>query len=375
MTWLVLALVGAVALANGANDNFKGVATIYGSGSASYRITLAWATLTTLVGSVLSLWLASGLIKSFSGKGLVPKATAQSPHFLAAVALAAGLTVLLATRLGLPVSTTHALTGALVGAGSVAATVHLARLEQSFLLPLALSPPLAMAITIVLYPVARTLRRTTGISRESCVCVGKVWVPMGAAPPGTVALAALPVGAAPPGTVALAAVPGVGVGTTVECGERYQGSLAGVSVQQTFDLAHFASAGAVGFARGLNDTPKMVALVLAAAATGRQVGVAAIAAVIAIGGLVGARRVAETMSHRITELTPGQGLIANLTSAALVIAATRSALPVSTTHVTSGAIFGIGAVSRTARWQTIGSIAAAWAITLPLAALAYVILG
>jgi inorganic phosphate transporter, PiT family len=353
MTWLVLALVVAVALANGANDNFKGVATIYGSGSASYRNALVWATLTTLVGSLLSLWLARGLIKAFSGKGLVPKATAHSPHFLAAVALAAAVTVLLATRLGFPVSTTHALTGALVGAGSVAATVQLAKLEQSFLLPLALSPLLATAITIVMYPVARALRRATGISRESCVCVGKEWVP---------------VALAPTGAVAIAAVPRLGVGTIEGCRERYQGSVAGVSLQQTFDLAHFASAGVVSVARGLNDTPKMVALVLAASAAGRQVGVPTIAAVIAVGGLVGARRVAETMSHRITDLTPGQGLIANLTSAALVIAATRAALPVSTTHVTSGALFGIGAVKRAARWRTIGSIAAAWAITLPFAA-------
>lgn len=353
MSWLVLALVVALAFANGANDNFKGVATIYGSGSASYRVSLAWASVTTFAGSLLSLWLASGLIKTFSGAGLVPKEVASSPHFLAAVALAATATVLLATRFGLPVSTTHALTGALVGAGAVAATVHVEKLEHGFLIPLALSPLLATAITTALYPLVALLRQRTGVARQLCVCVGREWVPVALTPAGVLA-------AAPRLTVTTS--------TTERCRERYQGELLGVSVQGGLDLAHFASAGAVSFARGLNDTPKMVALLLASSAAGTAVGVPAIAAVIAVGGLLYARRVAETMSHRITALSPGQGLVANLTSAALVIAASRYALPVSTTHVTSGALFGIGAVTRTARWKTIGSILAAWLITLPLGA-------
>lgn len=364
MTWLVLALVVALAFANGANDNFKGVATIYGSGTASYRVSLAWATATTLAGSLLSLWLASRLIRTFSGTGLVPKQVASAPHFLAAVALAATVTVLLATRLGFPVSTTHALTGALVGAGAVAATVHLAKLERSFLLPLALSPLLAVAITTALYPLAALLRRRAGVARELCVCVGREWVPVALAPAGVLAATAQPT---------------VTFSTTERCRERYQGELLGVSAQRGLDLAHFASAGAVSFARGLNDTPKMVALILASSVAGKAVGVPIVAAVIAVGGLVFARRVAETMSHRITSLSPGQGLIANVTSAALVIAASHYGLPVSTTHVTSGGLFGIGAVTHTARWKTIGSILAAWLITLPLAAAlgaaGYVILG
>ena len=51
MTWLVLALVVALAFANGANDNSKGAATIYGSGTASYRVSLAWATASAALGA------------------------------------------------------------------------------------------------------------------------------------------------------------------------------------------------------------------------------------------------------------------------------------------------------------------------------------
>src|SRR2546426_1053802 len=122
MIALVVAAVLFLAWSNGANDNFNGVATLYGSGTTSYRKALAWATVTTLAGSLLTLVLAAGLVKTFSAKGLVPDAIATSPAFLAASALGRGATVLLATLLGLPVSTTHALTGALVGSGLASGT-------------------------------------------------------------------------------------------------------------------------------------------------------------------------------------------------------------------------------------------------------------
>ena len=76
MTGVVLAVALFLAWSNGSNDNFKGVATIYGSGTASYRTALAWATATTLAGSLLTLLLAASLIKTFSAKGLVPDAVA-----------------------------------------------------------------------------------------------------------------------------------------------------------------------------------------------------------------------------------------------------------------------------------------------------------
>ena len=61
-----------LAYANGANDNFKGVATLFGSGTTSYRSAIRWATFTTFMGSVCSIFLAEQLLKNFSGKGLVP---------------------------------------------------------------------------------------------------------------------------------------------------------------------------------------------------------------------------------------------------------------------------------------------------------------
>ena len=91
-----------------------------------------------------------------------------------------------------------------------------------------------------------------------------------------------------------------------------------------------------------------------------------------------ARRVAETLSHGITPMNAGQGFSANLVTAGLVLAASRFGLPVSTTHVSVGALFGIGAATREARRTAIASIVTAWIVTLPVAAgvaaLAYVAL-
>ncbi len=369
MTGAVLFLTLAVlflAYSNGANDNFKGVATLFGSGTASYRPALCWATVTTLAGSLLALVWADELVDTFKGTGLVPTELTGQPAFLLAVSLGAGLTVILATATGLPVSTTHALTGGLVGAGLVAVggEVRFAALGRLFVLPLLVSPLLALALTLILYPLLRLVRRRAGVTSQSCVCVGSGYEEVSAQPDGTLLL--VRTGAC------------VQVGTMNECVERYQGRMLGVEAGPVLDGLHYLSSGAVGFARGLNDAPKIVALLLAAQALAASYAVALVALVMAAGGLLNARRVALTMSRKITRMNPGQGLTANLVTAGLVAAASRLGLPVSTTHVAVGALCGIGVVRRTAQWRTLLSILLAWVTTLPagavLAAAVYALL-
>ena len=67
-------------------------------------------------------------------------------------------------------------------------------------------------------------------------------------------------------------------------------------------------------------------------------------------------------------MTPGQGVVGNLATSILVIGASRLGLPVSTTHVSTGGIFGIGIDSGRLRWRATGQILTAWLVTLPLAA-------
>src|SRR5438477_3839494 len=253
MTILLLLAVCSLAYSNGANDNFKGVASLFGTKTTGYRTAIGWATLSTLAGSVAAIFLAESLLRRFSGKGLVPDALAGSEYFLLAVAVGAGATVILATLTGFPISTTHALTGAMAGSGWVAigSQVNLGVLGRSFFLPLLLSPLPAVALGAALYLVFRWSRLRLGIRKEWCLCVGEEQqvVPM---PQASSVLVVQPT--APTVSACL--------DEQSQCAQRYAGRFFGIGCQQAVDAAHFLSAGVVSFARGLNDTPKMAALLL-----------------------------------------------------------------------------------------------------------------
>jgi len=365
MTFLVFVVASTlfVAYANGANDNFKGVATLFGSGTTDYRKALTWATIATFLGSLSAFFLAEKLVKTFSGKGLVPTVVIEDPIFMVAVILGAGLTVFIATKTGIPISTTHSLTGALVGAGlfAVGNELQFAVLGKKFLLPLMVSPVLAVIITVTIYPIFRKIRELTGVKKSTCICVGEKQIPVEA---GMVQNGVL--------TASQLKELDVIVDEEEACKaksiEVYDGHLFGVHAQRILDFFHFLSAGAVCFARGLNDTPKIVALAVAAGLFGLHWNITLVALAMIVGGIISAKRVAHTMSLKITRMNHGQGFSANLVTAFLVIVASRMGVPVSTTHVSCGSLFGLGAVTGGARWKTIGGIFSAWVLTLPIAA-------
>ncbi len=152
------------------------------------------------------------------------------------------------------------------------------------------------------------------------------------------------------------------------CRTQHSGRVVGIDAQTALDSLHFLSAGAVCFARGLNDTPKIVALLTAAALLGIDAAVLCVGIAMALGGVLSSRRVAHTMGHEITTMNDGQGFSANLVTAGLVLIASRFGLPVSTTHVSVGSLFGIGAATGGGKKKSILMILAAWLLTLPLAA-------
>ena len=354
----VLIATFVVAYANGANDNFKGVATLFGSGTTNYRGALLWATITTLLGSVVAVFLAQQLIKAFSGKGLVPDALVSDPSYLAAVAIGSGFTVLLATRIGMPISTTHSLVGGLVGAGLVTGGgINTGVLTWKFLGPLMISPLLAIVLTVMLHRAFRGARLKMGVVEETCFCIGSEPQPIAIKPQLS-------------GDVAMVEAQRLtaSLGTEVTCQRRYGGHVLGINAAMLLNALHYLSAGLVSFARGLNDTPKIAALLIVGAGMSNVWGGAGVGVVIALGGLMAARRVAETMSHKITPMNAGQGFTANLVTGLIVIGASRLGVPVSTTHVSCGGIFGVGAVTSEARWPIITRILAAWLLTLPVAA-------
>lgn len=317
-----LVLMVALAYANGANDVSKAIATLVGSGVTNYRRAIAWGTICTVLGGAGSAFLAVALIGTFT-KGFIVTSVQQSEPFALAVLAGALLWVVLATRIALPVSTTHAITGALVTVGAVAygaRNVQWSTLVQKVAIPLALSPFLALAIALIVYLALRlTLARLS-------------W--------------------------------------------------------RAMNGLHWLSSGTASFARGLNDTPKIVALgvafyLISQRSTSFQAPLwlfALVALGMGVGSLVGGRAVTKTLAERVTRMDHTEGCAANLTTAALVATASNLGLPVSTTHVSSGAIIGIGLREGVGRvqWRVVRDMVLAWLVTLPgagaLGAVVYLLL-
>lgn len=339
--FVVLILATAfLAYANGANDNFKGVATIYGSGIMGYRAALAWATIATIAGSIASIFVATGLVDRFSGRGLVPDSLAQTPEFLLAVALGAGLTVIAASRTGFPVSTTHSLVGALLGSGVVAVggELNVRVLGGLFLLPLFASPIIAAgSCTVGYWGVDRFLSflKVDGRDRIRRFPVART----------------------------------EDIRHSASSLHRPANrTLWSVKIGSPIDAGHILSSGIVSFARGLNDTPKIIALLFAVQGLGLHLDVMIVAIAIAAGGIIHARRVAEVISKDITPIGHGDGFAANVVTGVLVLIASRFGLPVSTTHVSVGSIFGIGLMTGHADRRVMSNIVLSWVLTLPIAA-------
>lgn len=354
MAALLIFLVALLAFANGSNDNGKGVATMVGNGVAKPLAALIWATGTTLIGAAVSFWLAGGLLKGFS-TGLFAQGTPVTGALFVSVLIGACGWILFATRTGLPVSTTHAIVGALTGAGLVA--FGMAKVEWSFLgaklaVPLALSPILSLAtVYAAAWPVVFILTRVAG----KCICVVER------------ESAAVTTG----GALALTAMPSTRVLVSSET--ICESPIAVITPSATAHVVHWLSSGLISFARGWNDTPKIAALSLLALAQvkhGMAVGFIVVAMAMAAGGMLAGRRVLTTLSKKLTPLPMAESLTASLATAALVCLASWFALPVSTTHVATGAIIGAGLKNnpRNVRWGKVGEIVLSWIITLPVAA-------
>lgn len=355
----ILLFVAACFLAysNGANDNFKGVATLFGSGTTNYKKAINWATVTTFAGSVTAIFLAEELVKNFSGKGLVPNDLALSPNFAIAIALGAAITVYMATRVGMPISTTHSLVGALFGAGVMAVgnDFNFMKLGKIFLMPLIVSPLMAAVLSLLAYLIFRHFRKLLGITKSNGIYLQKTEVPI------TVTAGS---------QMNIVANTNTTTHITNEPIATYNGQVFGITTQKILDTLHFFSAGVVSFARGLNDTPKIVGLLLIINTLDIKWGMIAVALVMAIGGLMNAKKVGITMSKKITPMNSGQGFTANTITGLLVTTASIHGLPVSTTHVSVGSIFGIGTVTKKYDVKMVAKILLSWVLTLPVAVLA-----
>lgn len=369
ISFMVIISIILLSYANGANDVSKGIATLVGSGITNYRKALLWGTVWTILGGLVAAFFATALVKTFSPAGLLKTTSNLNQWFQIAVCSGAFVWVILATRTGIPVSTTHSITGAICGAGIAAvgfSGLIWSALGEKILLPLAFSPLLALIVARVFAPILKTLFSR---AEKYCVCVetGKTVIPK-------------PVIEKSASLISLSQISYDPANLLVAEKSKCQETISSTMRFEVMDLFHWLSAGLASFARGLNDAPKIVAIALGVSAIGINDSLTSsfllVSIAMGLGSLISGLKVTETLSEKVTPMTPQEGLSANLTTSILVSFASRFGLPVSTTHVSSGAIIGIGIRhgKHTVRWRVVYEMILAWLVTLPISAIiAYIV--
>ncbi|WP_414530692.1 anion permease [Nodularia chucula] len=293
-----------LAYANGANDNFKGVATLFGSRTTSYQTAILWGSFTTFAGAVSAVFWAGTFIEKFTSQNIFPNEMVNAPEIHLAVAITTGLTALIAALTGFPISTTHSITGSLLGVGLVAIglKVNFAALEKSFILPLLFNPIIAICLSAGTYKLLRHINLIFN------------WKPD----------------------------------------------------QKVINISHLISTGIISFIRGFKDTPKIVSLIIIIDYFSIQGGMLTVAMAMGLGGLLNSQKIAQTMSEKITSMNHSQGLSANLVTAFLVIVSNYIEIPISLTQVSVSSIFGVGLLEKQAKNRVFYKILFSWILTLPI---------
>jgi PiT family inorganic phosphate transporter len=400
---LIIAVVAALYMAwnIGANDVANAMGTSVGSGA----ITLRQAVLIAAIFEFSGAFIFGSHVTETVRKGMLDPLAfatsgpfgAQGPVLLAlgmtAALLAAAIWLQLSTKLGLPVSTTHSIVGAVIGFGVLAVGIggvrwgEISQIVASWFVSPIMGGLLGFGIFLGIRafilrnpdPIAATARIAPYLVMAVCTILAltftqKVLHNLVRDPhPTFVALAALGFG----GVGALIARALIKIPETVADADPYP------YVERIFGGLQVVTAAFVAFAHGANDVANAVgplAAVVGIARTGftdvpDNVPLARwILAVGGIGIVIGLAmwgyKVIATVGRHITEITPSRGFSAEFATACTVLLASRMGLPVSTTHVLVGAVIGVGLAHGLGalNLRTITRIMGSWIATLPAAA-------
>ncbi len=296
---------------NGFMDSANVVATIVASNAMSARGALAMAALANLTGPFL---FGVAVAQTVGAEVVEPNAVTIAVVF--AAVLAASAWNVAAWYFGIPVSSSHALIGGIIGAAVAAAGTAVIRVAGvwKIILSLLISPVLGLVAAIVLMQAARFLLRR--------------------------------------------ATPGV---------QRY------------LLRAQLLTGAAVALSHGSNDAQKTMGIIALALMTLGFTqhfvvpwwAIIASATTIAVGTAVGGWRIIRTLGSRFYRIRPLDALVSQTASASVILAASALGGPVSSTHVVSMTILGAGAAERKSkvRWAVLGDMLVAWALTMPATAL------
>lgn len=313
--WVLIAVV-VIALAfdyvNGFHDAANAIATVVSTRTLTPRQAVFMAAILNFVGA----FLFTGVAKTISSGLVTPNAMNNQALILAALIGAITWSVL-TWIWGLPSSSSHALVGGLVG-------VALARVGMD----------------------------------------GVMWS-------GVINHVVLPGLFSP--------VIGLVCGYGVMLGLYWLLRYAKPSIGHKFKYAQIFSAGLMAFAHGTNDAQKVMGIItLALVSAGVQAShevlwptKVACAMAIALGTSAGGWRIINTIGVKVVKLQPVNGFAAETTASAILLGTAAMGMPISTTHVITSAIMGVGAVKRLSavRWTVANSIAWAWTFTIPASAI------
>lgn len=320
---LVLTLLVALGFdfTNGFHDTANAVATSVSTRAVGPRTAVGLSAVLNLVGAVVSIEVLHTTVSNTIGGLLKPSGGVSLPMIIAAL-IGAIAWNLITWRAGLPSSSSHALIGALVGMALVAYGPNAVVWSKLWpvVLGLVVSPFAGLVLAYLLtLAMLHLLRRMTP-----------------------------------------------------------------TRANRRLRLAQLFSGSFVSFSHGANDAQKTMAVITLALVATHHLGapagrfpappfwvVCTAAAAIGLGTYAGGWRIIRTLGTRIIRLEPIDGFSAQTMAAAVIQGATQMGLPVSTTHVVSGAVMGAGVTRRlgAVRWGVARSILVAWTLTIPASAL------
>jgi len=380
----------------GANDVANAMATSVGSKALTIKQAILVAAIFEFLGAVL----AGGAVTSTIRKGIVDTTPlTDKPELLIygmlAALLAAGTWLLIASRKGWPVSTTHSIVGAIVGFAAVGIGVEAVKWAKvgTIVMSWVVSPLTAGVIAYLIYLSVQKLI----LSQEDPLAKAKRYVPVYIFLAAfTITLVTILKGLQHVGltisitnsyllAVAIAIVIAV-VGSVfirrIEPNRKAEKKEHFYTVERVFGVLMVVTACGMAFAHGSNDVANAIgplAAVISTATTGEITAKSGVSIWVLMLGGVGiviglatfGRHVIATVGERITQLTPSRGFAAELAAATTIVIASGTGMPISTTHTLVGAVLGVGMARgiEAIDLRVVGRIFLSWVVTIPAGAL------
>ena len=379
----------------GANDVANAMATSVGSGALRIKQAVILAAIFEFAGA----YLAGGEVTKTIRKGIVePDAFTADPNLLIwgmlAALLAAGTWLLIASRKGWPVSTTHSIVGAVVGFAAVGIGMEAVNWGKvgTIVMSWVVSPLLAGTLAFIIFRTIQKLILNAENPVKSAIKYGPYYLFLVGF---VIALVTIKKGLKHVGldidaehaffyaslVGIVVAIAGSFLIRKVKINPKADKNFHYANVEKIFAVLMIFTASAMAFAHGSNDVANAVgpmAAVISTAQTGMVASKSALPGwVLLLGGIgivIGLAtfgyKVIATVGMKITELTPSRGFAAEIAAAGTVVLESFTGIPISTTHTLVGAILGVGFARGIGAidMRVVGNIFMSWVVTLPAGA-------